>query len=67
MSFNRPKVNLIIDVVGFICAALLITTWFLLEYVLPPGSGRLRTEGFGIGPGVPDRSDITAIFRPSGE
>jgi Domain of unknown function (DUF4405) len=51
MSFNRPKINLIIDVVAFICAVLLITTGFLLEYVLPPGSGRLGTEGFGIGPG----------------
>jgi hypothetical protein len=51
MSFNRPKANLIIDVVAFICAVLLITTGFLLEYVLPPGSGRLGTEGFGIGPG----------------
>jgi Domain of unknown function (DUF4405) len=37
--------------VAFICAVLLITTGFLLEYSLPPGSGRLGTEGFGIGPG----------------
>jgi len=51
MHINRPKANLIIDVVGFICAVLLITTGFLLEYSLPPGSGRLGTEGFGIGPG----------------
>src|SRR5579864_1668435 len=51
MRFNRPKANLAIDVVAFICAVLLITTGFLLEYVLPPGSGRLGTEGFGIGPG----------------
>lgn len=51
MRLDRPKANLIIDVVAFICAVLLITTGFLLEYVLPPGSGRLGTEGFGIGPG----------------
>ena len=51
MRFNRPKVNLTIDVLAFICSVLLITTGFLLEYVLPPGSGRLGTEGFGTGPG----------------
>ena len=37
---------------AFICAALLIATGFLLEYMLPPGSGRLGTEGFGVGPGA---------------
>lgn len=51
MRFNRPRMNLIVDIVAFLCAISLITTGFLLEYVLPPGSGRLGTEGFGIGPG----------------
>jgi Domain of unknown function (DUF4405) len=51
MKFNRPKVNLTIDVTAFVCAIFLITTGFLLEYTLPPGSGRLGTEGFGTGPG----------------
>jgi len=51
MRFNRPRVNLIIDVVAFMCAVFLIATGFLLEYSLPPGSGRLGTEGFGSGPG----------------
>jgi len=51
MRVNRPKLNLMIDVVGFVCAVFLIVTGFLLEYSLPPGSGRLGTEGFGEGPG----------------
>jgi hypothetical protein len=48
---NRPKLNLIVDLVAFVCAVFLIVTGFLLEYTLPPGSGRLGTEGFGPAPG----------------
>jgi len=51
MRFNRPKINLIIDIVAFVSAVSLIATGFLLEYSLPPGSGRLGTEGFGPAPG----------------
>jgi len=51
MRLNQPKLNLIIDIIGFVCAVLLIVTGFLLEYTLPPGSGRLGTEGFGAAPG----------------
>jgi Domain of unknown function (DUF4405) len=51
MRLNRPKLNLIIDLLAFACAVFLIATGFLLEYMLPPGSGRLGTEGFGVGPG----------------
>ena len=51
MRFNRPKLNLIIDLVAFLCAVFLVVTGFLLEYTLPPGSGRLGTEGFGPAPG----------------
>jgi hypothetical protein len=51
MRFNRPKINLVIDIVAFISAVFLIASGFLLEYILPPGSGRLGTEGFGVGPG----------------
>ena len=51
MRFNRPKINLVIDITAFIFAVFLIATGFLLEYSLPPGSGRLGTEGFGVGPG----------------
>jgi len=51
MGLNRSKLNLIVDLVAFICAVLLIATGFLLEYTLPPGSGRLGTEGFGPAPG----------------
>jgi hypothetical protein len=50
MRLNRPNVNLVVDAVAFICAVLLVVTGFLLEYTLPPGSGRLGTEGFGAGP-----------------
>ena len=49
MRFNRPKANLIIDIIAFVSAVFLIATGFLLEYSLPPGSGRLGTEGFGSG------------------
>jgi hypothetical protein len=51
MRFNRPKLNLAIDLLAFVCAVFLVATGFLLEYTLPPGSGRLGTEGFGAGPG----------------
>jgi hypothetical protein len=51
MRLNRPNVNLAVDVVAFVCAVFLIATGFLLEFTLPPGSGRLGTEGFGSGPG----------------
>jgi hypothetical protein len=51
MRLNRRKLNLIIDVLGLICAVFLIVTGFLLEYTLPPGSGRLGTECFGPAPG----------------
>lgn len=51
MRLNRPKLNLAIDTIGFVCAVLLIVTGFLLEYTLPPGSGRLGTEGHGPAPG----------------
>ncbi len=51
MRLNRPEANLIIDVVAFLCAVFLIATGLLLEYTLPPGSGRLGTEGFAAGPG----------------
>lgn len=55
MRLNRPKLNLTIDVVGFACAVFMIVTGFILEYTLPPGSGRLGTEGFGPAPGGPQR------------
>jgi Domain of unknown function (DUF4405) len=51
MQISRPKINLTIDILAFVSAVLLIATGFLLEYSLPPGSGRLGTEGFGFGPG----------------
>ena len=51
MRFNRPQINLLIDIVALASAVFLIATGFLLEYTLPPGSGRLGTEGFGVGPG----------------
>lgn len=51
MRLNRPKLNLTVDVLAFVCAVFLVATGFLLEYTLPPGSGRLGTEGFGVGPG----------------
>jgi len=51
MQISRPKINLAIDILVFISAVLLIATGFLLEYSLPPGSGRLGTEGFGVGLG----------------
>ena len=51
MRVNKPTLNLIIDIAGFVCAVFLIVTGFLLEYTLPPGSGRLGTEGFGPAPG----------------
>jgi hypothetical protein len=51
MRLNRLKLNLVIDLLAFVCATFLIATGFLLEYTLPPGSGRLGTEGFGAGPG----------------
>lgn len=56
MQISRPKINLAIDILAFVSAVLLIATGFLLEYSLPPGSGRLGTEGFGVGPGGLHRS-----------
>jgi len=55
MRLNRPKVNLVIDLVAFVGAVFLIVTGLVLEYTLPPGSGRLGTEGFGVH-GGPHRS-----------
>ncbi|HXJ94468.1 MAG TPA: DUF4405 domain-containing protein [Terriglobia bacterium] len=49
MKINRPKLNLIVDTLAFVCAVFLIATGFILKYVLPPGSGRLETEGLGPG------------------
>lgn len=51
MKVNRPKVNLLVDILAFACAVFLVATGFVLEYVLLPGSGRLGTEGFGPAPG----------------
>ena len=45
IRLNHSKLNIIVDLAGFICAV------FLLEYTLPPGSGRLGTEGFGLAQG----------------
>lgn len=49
---SRPKLNFSIDVIAFACFVLMVATGFLLEYVLPPGSGRLVSEGYGGGPGA---------------
>ena len=35
MRMNRPKLNLIVDLVAFVCAVFLIVTGFLLEYTCP--------------------------------
>ncbi|HXJ94385.1 MAG TPA: DUF4405 domain-containing protein [Terriglobia bacterium] len=55
MRLSRPNLNLIIDILALVSAVFLIVTGFLLEYTLPPGSGRLGTEGFGPAPGGPQR------------
>jgi hypothetical protein len=31
MRFNRPKLNLTIDLLAFVCAVLMVVTGFLLE------------------------------------
>jgi hypothetical protein len=48
---NRTKLNLVVDSLALACAVFMVATGFILEYVLPPGSGRLGTEGHGVGPG----------------
>ena len=53
---KRPNLNLIVDVVAFMLAVVVVVTGLVLEYVLPPGSGRLATEGLGLGPGAMHKS-----------
>lgn len=48
---NRTKLNVLIDTLALAGAVFLVATGFILEYLLPPGSGRLGTEGHGVGPG----------------
>ncbi len=51
MRLSRPNMNLAIDLVAFMLAIGMVATGFVLEYTLPPGSGRIGTEGFGAPPG----------------
>lgn len=51
MRLGRPNLNLMVDAVAFVAGVFIVATGFLLEYMLPPGSGRIGTEGFGPGPG----------------
>lgn len=44
---KRTHVNALIDAAAFLAFLLLLTTGFILEYQLPPGSGGL--QGFGMG------------------
>jgi hypothetical protein len=58
MRVNRPKLNLIVDLVAFVCAVFLIVTGFLLEYTLPPGKwpprdGRLWSRAWWIAKAYP--------------
>jgi hypothetical protein len=50
---NRARLNLLVDGLAFCCAVLLAATGFVLEAVLPAGSGRL--EGAGTGWGAMER------------
>ena len=47
---NRLRLNVLIDVLSFISTIFMISTGFVLRYVLPAGSGRL--EGAGLGQGA---------------
>jgi hypothetical protein len=51
---KRTHVNALIDVAAFLSFVLLLSTGFILEYQLPPGSGGV--DGFGIGRGASNRS-----------
>lgn len=46
MRVSRPHMNLAIDLLAFVLAIGIVATGFVLEYTLPPGSGRIGTEGF---------------------
>jgi hypothetical protein len=50
---KRTHVNALIDAVAFLAFLLLLSTGFILEYQLPPGSGGL--QGFGMGRGASHR------------
>jgi hypothetical protein len=52
---KRPNLNLAVDILALILAVLVVVTGLVLEYMLPPGSGRLGTEGFGFAPGAMQR------------
>jgi hypothetical protein len=53
---KRPNLNLLVDILALVLAMLVVVTGFVLEYVLPPGSGRLETEGFALAPGAMHKS-----------
>ena len=46
---KRAHVNALIDLAAFIAFILLLSTGFILEYQLPPGSGSLEGHGWGRG------------------
>jgi hypothetical protein len=47
LNMKRPIINLIVDACAFVTLAMMISTGFVLKFVLPPGSGRLLGEGVG--------------------
>jgi hypothetical protein len=44
---DRSKMNVWVDALSFTASALLVSTGFLLRYLLPPGSGRVEGQGTG--------------------
>jgi hypothetical protein len=46
---KRTHLNALIDLAAFIAFLLLLSTGFILEYQLPPGSGSLQPHGWGRG------------------
>lgn len=58
VKVSHPRLNLIVDILAFVCAVFMVATGLVLEYVLLPGSGRLGTEGFGPAPGGMRRSIV---------
>lgn len=46
-NMTRPKLNFLVDLAAFFGFIFLISTGFILRYVLPPGSGGIH--GFGVG------------------
>jgi hypothetical protein len=46
---KRTHINGLIDAAAFFAFLLLLSTGFILEYQLPPGSGELQSHGLGRG------------------